>query len=543
MSETNVTIINMQPTTDYVNIGGPLINPSEYATKNEINEKLDNYATVKQATDIARNITDSALENGYYTSSEIDGKLDCKSNTDHTHTNIYNELTINSNSFKLLSSKSEYTTFTMGKKDKNYESAVIGYGDDYMGKYLYMRINGGKQLTLYGDRATLEADLTVTSLNGITPSTISLNTHNHDDKYALVDHTHTTNDVTDIDILAKADHNHDETYSKLDHTHGNMYSPYKHTHIKFDNDLRINGELNDFTIPEAIEDPGEFNPPMLVGVRNNGSTRIGNELIFYRYIIDTDIYKKGFKLFVDENHNLIFNNITETTESKLFEFSMVDSRHPLYTVRGGTENSTGFSIKNSSTNNWWRFAAAYNANDKEEYLRLYWNNIYLCYFKNCDDDINLLNTTITHNAPLEESLDNYVIGKPVFISGNVYKLKEGKYVDRTDTTDCIPSVKTEGKYKEYLGIVVAKHKAGETVTVGDVVKHDVIIGQDTIDFATHGDFYLKVNDSWPYQVGDTVLYNGDIVNDEGPMTNKIQRMIAGVVTAIVDPGTLAIFKA
>ena len=201
MSETNVTIINMQPTTDYVNIGGPLINPSEYATKNEINEKLDNYATVKQATDIARNITDSALENGYYTSSEIDGKLDCKSNTDHTHTNIYNELTINSNSFKLLSSKSKFTTFTMGKNDKNYESAVIGYGDDYMGKYLYMRINGGKQLTLYGDRATLEADLTVTSLNGITPSTISLNTHNHDDKYALVDHTH------------------DDKYSKLDHAH------------------------------------------------------------------------------------------------------------------------------------------------------------------------------------------------------------------------------------------------------------------------------------------------------------------------------------
>ena len=212
MSETNVTIINMQPTTDYVNIGGPLINPSEYATKNEINEKLDNYATVKQATDIARNITDSALENGYYTSSEIDGKLDCKSNTDHTHTNIYNELTINSNSFKLLSSKSKYTTFTMGKKDKNYESAVIGYGDDYMGKYLYMRINGGKQLTLYGDRATLEADLTVTSLNGITPSTISLNTHNHDDKYALVDHAHDT-------VYSKLGHKHDDRYSKLDHNH------------------------------------------------------------------------------------------------------------------------------------------------------------------------------------------------------------------------------------------------------------------------------------------------------------------------------------
>ena len=213
----------MQPTTDYVNIGGPLINPSEYATKNEINEKLDNYATVKQATDIARNITDSALENGYYTSSEIDGKLDCKSNTDHTHTNIYNELTINSNSFKLLSSKSKYTTFIVGKKDKNYESAVVGYGDDYMGKYLYMRINGGKQLTLYGDRATLEADLTVTSLNGITPSTISLNTHNHDDKYALVDHTHD-------DKYSKLDHNHNDKYALVDHTHDDKYALVDHTH-------------------------------------------------------------------------------------------------------------------------------------------------------------------------------------------------------------------------------------------------------------------------------------------------------------------------
>ena len=242
MSETNVTIINMQPTTDYVNIGGPLINPSEYATKNEINEKLDNYATVKQATDIARNITDSALENGYYTSSEIDGKLDCKSNTDHTHTNIYNELTINSNSFKLLSSKSKYTTFTMGKKDKNYESAVIGYGDDYMGKYLYMRINGGKQLTLYGDRATLEADLTVTSLNGITPSTISLNTHNHDDKYALVDHTH------------------DDKYSKLDHAH--EYNDIKNNYfqIKLNEAVANEGAYIAYDASEKLKEDLELNP-------------------------------------------------------------------------------------------------------------------------------------------------------------------------------------------------------------------------------------------------------------------------------------------
>ena len=291
MSETNVTIINMQPTTDYVNIGGPLINPSEYATKNEINEKLDNYATVKQATDIARNITDSALENGYYTSSEIDGKLDCKSNTDHTHTNIYNELTINSNSFKLLSSKSKYTTFTMGKNDKNYESAVIGYGDDYMGKYLYMRINGGKQLTLYGDRATLEADLTVTSLNGITPSTISLNTHNHDDKYALVDHTHD-------DKYSKLDHNHNDKYALVDHAHDTVYSKLGHNHDDRYSKLDHNHSYNSLTrslfkqgatFPEINVIEYYLDPSDYINERLSTSTKIDKVRISIKFFENVQI--------------------------------------------------------------------------------------------------------------------------------------------------------------------------------------------------------------------------------------------------------------
>ena len=167
----------MQPTVKFVDEQGPTIKPDNFVKKDEYKEEIKNYATIKLMNDTLDNKI-AALYNYYYDKDYIDGQLDCKSNTDHTHTTIDNDLTINSNSFKLLSSKSKYTTFTMGKNDKNYESAVIGYGDDYMGKYLYMRINGGKQLTLYGDRATLEADLTVTSLNGITPSTISLNTHN-----------------------------------------------------------------------------------------------------------------------------------------------------------------------------------------------------------------------------------------------------------------------------------------------------------------------------------------------------------------------------
>ena len=250
MSETNVTIINMQPTTDYVNIGGPLINPSEYATKNEINEKLDNYATVKQATDIARNITDSALENGYYTSSEIDGKLDCKSNTDHTHT----DLTLKTlNDMPIIGDNGEFiTTYpfipTVGwypfnimqnldfhnQKKSGYIWRLCAYTDT-----IFQIVNNGYvRLTIDKYGTYIDKNLICDTINGINTSDISLNTHthsyndlndipetfppaehNHDDKYALVDHTHTTNDVTDIDTLAKADHNHDETYSKLEHTH------------------------------------------------------------------------------------------------------------------------------------------------------------------------------------------------------------------------------------------------------------------------------------------------------------------------------------
>ena len=203
----------MQPTTDYVNIGGPLINPSEYATKNEINEKLDNYATVKQATDIARNITDSALENGYYTSSEIDGKLDCKSNTDHTHT----DLTLKTlNDMPIIGDNGEFiTTYpfipTVGwypfKIMMNLDfhnqtkSTHIWRLRAYNDTTFQIINNGYVRLTIDKYGTYIDKNLRCDTINGINTSDISLNTHNHDDKYALVDHTH------------------DDKYSKLDHTH------------------------------------------------------------------------------------------------------------------------------------------------------------------------------------------------------------------------------------------------------------------------------------------------------------------------------------
>ena len=153
-----------------------------------------------------------------------------------------------------------------------------------------------------------------------------------------------------------------------------------------------------------------------------------------------------------------------------------------------------------------------------------------------------INTTITHNAPIVESLNNYEIGAPVFISGEVYNLKDGKYTTETTPTDCIPSVKSTGTFKEFIGIVVKKHPSGDKVTVGDVMKCDVVINQDTIDFATHGDFYFKVSDVNNYEIGDIVLFDGNKVDMDLKLTPKITSSIVGKVTGKVGTNMLTIFK-
>ena len=153
-----------------------------------------------------------------------------------------------------------------------------------------------------------------------------------------------------------------------------------------------------------------------------------------------------------------------------------------------------------------------------------------------------INTTITHNAPIVESLNNYEIGSPVFMSGHVYRYGEGTYVEETTSTDCISSVKSTGTYKEFLGIVVNKHKSGDKVTIGDVVKYDVEINQETVDFATHGDYYFRVDDSSKYKIGDTVLYDGSIVDDDVPITNKIIKSTIGSITGIINEHYVSVFK-
>lgn len=156
-----------------------------------------------------------------------------------------------------------------------------------------------------------------------------------------------------------------------------------------------------------------------------------------------------------------------------------------------------------------------------------------------------LNTTITHNAPINEPIEAFQLGSPVFSTGIIhhYDPETKMYVAGIDDyTNCIPSVKTIGSYKQYLGICTNIHPSGSTLLVGDGVKVEVTIEQPTITFATHGDFLFRVNNSSQYEVGDVVLFDGNKLDENLMITTKIQQSIVGKVTGIVDEHLLCIFK-
>ena len=614
-------MISIQPTTKFVE-ESPIVNTDNFVLKKdlvtELAKKADKSAldTKTDSKDVERISTNLIAANltDYCKKDELNKGLENKSNTNHTHTTINNDLTINSKRLNLFSSKAAYTYFTFGKNGKDGESAVLGFGDDRIGKYVYLRINGGKQLSIFNDKATFPSEFTVSTLNGIDPSTISLNTHNHDDKYALLSHSHTTNDITDIDTLAKADHNHDavyatlthahsynsltdipETFTPSEHNHDDKYASKEHTHsfndledkpelalanhthTEFTNDIVIKGNLDvekisDICVP-PLSDGSMYwyaEEPFYPYVDSKGNCNIGNSLTFisdegtYKCIkfdverdggngklnmYDNNDYKfmsLGDKQVTGEKHTFLnFGNslgfygdnetslsIRKQDDTKLFSFGEDKNRPDTQAVDTYLE----FNRSDSTTSYEWRIYSLSNHN-----LDFYNYQGKRAGYIDCTSN-KQMNTTITHNAPLTEDLDKYEIGAPVFMSGKVYKLEDGKYINETDSINCIPSVKPTGYYKEFLGIVVAKHKKGDKITIGDVVKRDIIIQQDTIDFATHGDFYFKVRDSWPYQPGDIILYDGNIVRESQPITTRIQRMIVGVVTAIIDPDTVAIFK-
>lgn len=153
--------------------------------------------------------------------------------------------------------------------------------------------------------------------------------------------------------------------------------------------------------------------------------------------------------------------------------------------------------------------------------------------------------TILHKAPVTESIENYQLGYPVFSSGTVYKYDPNTdtFSTSTDNKDCIPSVKSTGTYREYLGIIVAINTGAPQIV--STTDGDVTLEQHcgpTVDFATHGDYYFHVNNSANYHLGDVLTFDGNIIADDTNINVKIMTSIVGKVTAIIDDHTVAVFK-
>ena len=146
---------------------------------------------------------------------------------------------------------------------------------------------------------------------------------------------------------------------------------------------------------------------------------------------------------------------------------------------------------------------------------------------------NKSNTTITHYCPIEESMNNindFIIGSPVYLTGKVYKYEKNKFVPSTatDTTDCICSVKTNGKWNEFIGICVKIDEENKCVT-----------------FSTHGDYLVKVTDTSCYGIGDEVFVDeGElkVLTGQTAITSKIRRTTVGVITAKINETMLAVMK-
>ena len=491
------------------------------------------------------------------------------SKLDHSHI-LFNQSTL------CLISDFQNTTFVIGNSNINDKAAHIAFSKSTIDPYLYLKVIGGSQLSIYKDRATFDGDLNVTSLNGITPSNISLNGHTHT-QYSLTSHTHTlfdndltisTNDITtklnigqsgcltfnnwDDDPVLSIDVDGgtslDISKNKIEYL-GNLtvktlngitpsdISLNTHTHTEFNNDLTINGKLNGFSIK-----PYESYHQNQFICDYNGVTDIGHQLLFHYYSESNHYYKRSIYLRCDDEYalNIDTNYYGTFNESikNLFSFG--------YLKDGSTEegvaamkNATYIKLKHrDSTANYDWMLAVQNNHDLIFYS---YSGARVGYLSSSGSG-GKINTTITHNAPIVESLNNYEIGSPVFMSGHVYRYGEGTYVEETTSTDCISSVKSTGTYKEFLGIVVNKHKSGDKVTIGDVVKYDVEINQETVDFATHGDYYFRVDDSSKYKIGDTVLYDGSIVDDDIPITNKIIKSTIGSITGIINEHYVSVFK-
>jgi len=191
------------------------------------------------------------------------------------------------------------------------------------------------------------------------------------------------------------------------------------------------------------------------------------------------------------------------------------------------------------------------------------------------------NQTIIHNVPIFDNINNYQVGIPVFINdiNKIYKMIEipneiinknfniqtynkyrkcsyqkldiNNYIN--NSIDQVPKVSYINNGK-FIGICTSIIPANTVYTINKYMNNQIIFDIDTIDFATHGDYVFKIKnniehnltsgESRKYQIGDEILYDGTIIDQNYPITRLQENNSVGIITYIPDDNTdyVSVFK-
>ena len=106
----------------------------------------------------------------------------------------------------------------------------------------------------------------------------------------------------------------------------------------------------------------------------------------------------------------------------------------------------------------------------------------------------------------------------------------------------------------FIGIITAIYPAGTPLKINEITNNYIKINNNTVDFATHGDYIFKVqnnivhntteNNTRMYQIGDKLLYDGTIIEDSTVITFGLMKKYIGIITSIPANNTdyVSIFK-
>lgn len=166
--------------------------------------------------------------------------------------------------------------------------------------------------------------LDLPNLNVYTPLTL-FNTHNHDNEYSKIGHTHQNYSELDHNhdsLYSLLNHNHDDKYSLLNHDHSDIYSFNTHTHTEFS----LTSHTHDDTYSTLDHNHNNLYSSLNHNHDTQYSTISHNHNTLYSDINHTHDYSNDYAA-KNHNHDTIYSklNHTHTEFSSIVDATSVQS--------------------------------------------------------------------------------------------------------------------------------------------------------------------------------------------------------------------------